>query len=116
MTEGPPVPSHLPSNWDNMSDPERQAWVYDWHQEHPGGRLCPSCFARAEVRYVLRHLRNGRPQFTCNSLTCKVCFTEFCLNCGQEKASDRARGYHDECGQQPSWLRALEGVRDLSNQ
>ena len=115
LTEDPPVPRHLPSNWGNMREPERQAWVYDWHQDNPGSRLCPGCFARSEVRYVLTNLHDGSPKFTCNSLTCKVCFTEFCLNCGRTKGSNRGSDYHEECGRQPSWLQALQGVRHLSN-
>ena len=64
---------------------------------------------------MLTNLRNGSPKFTCNSFTCKVCFTEFCLNCGRKKGANRGSDYHGECGRQPSWLQALQGVRHLSN-
>ena len=69
------TPRHLPAGWDAMGRSERQAWVYDWHQAHPGQRMCPSCHSAAAVKYILKQLRNGRSQFTCNSFTCRGCYT-----------------------------------------
>ena len=45
---------------------------------------------------------------------CRSCYAEYCLNCGQTKAGGRGSGYHRECGRQPSWLTALEGVPHLT--
>jgi len=115
LTDEPPRPAHLPANWDGMADSERQAWVYDWHQAHPGQRMCPKCQTSCLVMYILKQMRNGRSQFTCNSISCRCCFTEFCLNCGAAKGGGRGSGYHRECGRQPSWLIALEQVSHLSN-
>lgn len=116
LTGEPGLPRHMPGNWEGMGDAERQAWIYDWHQEqsHRGQRLCPECFARQAVKYIHKQLRNGRSQFTCNSLTCRSCYAEYCLNCGETKGGGRGSGYHRECGRQPSWLTALEGVPHLA--
>jgi hypothetical protein len=116
LTGEPGLPRHMPGNWEGMGDAERQAWIYDWHQEqsHRGQRLCPECFARQAVKYIHKQLRNGRSQFTCNSLTCRSCYAEYCLNCGETKGGGRGSGYHRECGWQPSWLTALEGVPHLA--
>ena len=116
LTGEPGLPRHMPGNWEGMGDAERQAWIYDWHQEqsHRGQRLCPECFARQAVKYIHKQLRNGRSQFTCNSLTCRSCYAEYCLNCGDTKGGGRGSGYHRECGRQPSWLTALEGVPHLA--
>ena len=54
-------------------------------------------------------------EYTCNSFTCRACYTEFCLNCGQVKAGSHSSGYHAGCGRQPSWLQVLEPVPHLSN-
>ena len=87
--------------------------MYDRNQCHPGDRMCPSCYTAASVKYVLRGIWSGRAQMTCNSLPCQACFTEYCLNCGQAKGGGRGRGYHPECGRQPSWLGDLEaGVQN----
>ena len=106
----------MPIEWASMGAEERQAWIYDWHHEQSnrGRRLCPECFAPQAVKYIKAQMRNGRSQFTCNSLTCRSCFAEYCLNCGQTKGGGRGSGYHRECGRQPSWLTALEGVPHLA--
>ena len=116
LTGEPGLPRHMPGNWEGMGEAERQAWIYDWHQaqSNHGQRLCPECFARQAVKYIQKQLRNGRSQFTCNSLTCRSCYAEYCLNCGKSKGGGRGSGYHHECGRQPSWLTALEGVPHLA--
>ena len=116
LTGEPGLPRHMPAEWASMGEEERQAWIYDWHQaqSHRGQRLCPECFARQAVKYIQKQLRNGRSQFTCNSLTCRSCYAEYCLNCGKTKGGGRGSGYHHECGRQPSWLTALEGVPHLA--
>ena len=110
LTGEPSLPSHMPSNWPSMGESERQAWVYDWHhaEGNRGQRLCPVCHARQAVRYIVKQVRNGRSQFTCNSITCHACYAEYCLNCGKTKGGGRSSGYHSECGRQPSWLTKLE--------
>ena len=110
------LPRHMPANWDCMDPGARQAWVYDWHHAavNRGDRLCPACFTKQGVKYILKLLRNGRAQFTCNSITCSSCYAEYCLNCGGEKGGGRGSGYHTECGRQPSWLKELEGTPNLA--
>ena len=110
------LPRHMPANWDCMDPGARQAWVYDWHHAavNRGDRLCPVCCAKQGVKYILKLLRNGRAQFTCNSITCSSCYAEYCLNCGGEKGGGRGSGYHTECGRQPSWLKELEGTPNLA--
>ena len=115
ITDEPAVARHLPSSWDNLSAAQRHAWFYDWHQQHPGERMCPGCFARWDVKYVLKHLRNGRAQFTCNHMTCTNCWAGYCLTCGMTKGGGRSSGYHIACGRQPTWLRALEDELHLPN-
>ena len=116
LTGEPGLPSHMPSNWASMGEAERQAWVYEWHnaERNRGQRLCPECHARQAVKYILKQMRNGRSQFTCNSITCHACYAEYCLNCGKSKGGGRSSGYHDECGRQPSWLKELECVPHLA--
>ena len=116
LTGEPALPRHMPAEWPSMGAEERQAWIYDWHHEQSnrGRRLCPECFAQQAVKYIQKQMRDGCSQFTCNSLTCHSCWAEYCLNCGQTKGGDRGSGYHRECGRQPSWLTALEGVPHLT--
>ena len=116
LTGEPGLPRHMPAEWASMGEEERQAWIYEWHhkQSNRGRRLCPECFAQQAVKYIQKQMRDGCSQFTCNSLTCRKCYTEYCLNCGQTKGGGRGSGYHHECGRQPSWLTALEGVPYLA--
>ena len=115
LTGNPGLPRHMPAEWASMGEEEKQVWIYDWHhkQSNRGQRLCPECFAQQAVKYIQKQLRNGRSQFTCNSITCRSCFAEYCLNCGKTKGAGRGSGYHHECGRQPSWLTGLEGVQYL---
>lgn len=116
LTGEPALPRHMPAEWVSMGAEERQAWIYDWHHEQSnrGRRLCPECFAQQAVKYIQKQMRDGCSQFTCNSLMCHSCGAEYCLNCGQTKGGGRGSGYHLECGRQPSWLKALEGVPYLA--
>ena len=119
LTETPPRPRHLPDDWERMDGAARQAWVYEWHHlaGNRGDRLCPVCYARQGVKYILKTTRSGGSQFTCNSISCRVlsCNAEYCLTCGQTKEGGRSSGYHSSCGRQPSWLKELAGVPGLSN-
>ena len=115
VTDEPAVARHLPSSWDTSSAAQRHAWFYDWHQEHPGQRMCPSCHAQWDVKYVLKHTRSGRAQFTCNHMTCTNCWTGLCLSCGRVKGGGHSSGYHVACGRQPTWLQALEDELHLQN-
>ena len=115
LTDEPAVARHLPTGWESMYAGQRRAWFYDWHQQHPGERMCPGCYARWDVKYVLKHLRNGRAQFTCNHMTCTNCWAGYCLSCGMKKGGGRGSGYHHACGRQPVWLRTLEDELHLPN-
>ena len=105
------LPRHMPLNWAGMGEAARREWLYEWHhaEGNRGQRLCPECHARQAVRYILKQVRSGRSQFTCNSITCHACYAEYCLNCGKAKGGGPSSCYHVECGRQPSWLKELEG-------